>query len=572
MEVAGVPKEWVRIDRPELQVRPNETDDVIISFKPLRRPDSAPGDYRPQVTIAVKDDPTQALTADVPLRILPYSGFGVALETKLIKSGERVRLHLHNQGSATLPITVSGRDPKAAAPTNGALRFTFSPAPIMIAAGQRVVVDGQVAVRKRRLMGESERHPFDLLVRNGDASGFLIATRGYVIDQPALPRWAIFAIGGLALAGLALLVLALLVLLIPPPAPVIESFAPGDSRVQAGQPLTVNWETQNTDGVTLFVNDTEIASYDAQTTSAQIDTTGYDGDLMLELIASGSRATAAATAQASVFTPLYIETFTAEPQPVVRFIPQVMTLMWNAPGATSVDLQGAPGLESLSEGGASGAINIQLLLDETVPAITLIALAQNDLGETAQATITLQVINPLCAPSSDILVYQYPDTTSQVISTILVSANEPVIVDGQNPEGDWLRVRLSEDTYGWLHQASVLCAGSFDPADLPVYEVVMPPTATFTPSPTATNTHTPTLTFTATVTFTLTASATPTPSPTRTPSRTATSRPTRTATNTPTTSAPNALSSTDKTDEATPVVIIEPGPPMTPTPSRTPRP
>ena len=42
--------------------------------------------------------------------MLPYGGFGMALERNRLKPGDRFRLHLHNQGSAPLPINLIARD------------------------------------------------------------------------------------------------------------------------------------------------------------------------------------------------------------------------------------------------------------------------------------------------------------------------------------------------------------------------------------------------------------------------------------------------------------------------------
>src|SRR5258708_4035140 len=72
IEVDGVPKEWLRLDRSQLELEPNGDGSVVISFKPLRRSESAPGDYK--VTLRVKSDsaPDQPADAVLTLRVRSY--------------------------------------------------------------------------------------------------------------------------------------------------------------------------------------------------------------------------------------------------------------------------------------------------------------------------------------------------------------------------------------------------------------------------------------------------------------------------------------------------------------------
>jgi hypothetical protein len=171
VDVIGLPREWVRIDRPELEVAPSKTEQVIVSFKPLRHSNSTPGDYPVTVIVRHKHETTTLLKGDLTLHVLPFSGFGMGLESRELTQDSRFRLHLHNQGSAPLPLTISGLD------RENLLRVVISPAKLTLAPGQRMVVQGQARLRKSALFGDSARYPFDILVRSGDKSGFLAAAR-----------------------------------------------------------------------------------------------------------------------------------------------------------------------------------------------------------------------------------------------------------------------------------------------------------------------------------------------------------------------------------------------------------
>ena len=195
VEVKGVPKDWARIDRPDLEIAAEQNADVIINFKPRRRSDSAPGDYTAQIVVYPKKKPDIKLKGSVHLQVLAYGGFGMALEHNRLKPGDRFRLHLHNQGNAPLPINLIARD------LGGGLNFVIPNAHLTLAPGQRIRSFRDRRNRKPRISSAKPReHSFDLIARSGDAAAFTVATRAYVDEKPPLPSWAAFAFGGIALA------------------------------------------------------------------------------------------------------------------------------------------------------------------------------------------------------------------------------------------------------------------------------------------------------------------------------------------------------------------------------------
>src|SRR5690606_33704897 len=60
----GLPRDWVRIDRQTVEIAPDKTATVVMSFKPLRRSESAPGDYQAFVTVRPNRDGAAMLNAD----------------------------------------------------------------------------------------------------------------------------------------------------------------------------------------------------------------------------------------------------------------------------------------------------------------------------------------------------------------------------------------------------------------------------------------------------------------------------------------------------------------------------
>src|SRR5574342_426321 len=153
-----MPPEWIRVDRPELEIDGNDSTQVLVNFRPARRSDTKPGDYSVTIRVAPKDNPEAKVEAHLTVHILAFSGFGMALESDRVASGGRFRLYLHNQGSAPLPLTVSGRD------TSGKLRFIIPGSKVSLMPGQRMVVQGEVKPLRPALVGKPRQHPFDLIV------------------------------------------------------------------------------------------------------------------------------------------------------------------------------------------------------------------------------------------------------------------------------------------------------------------------------------------------------------------------------------------------------------------------
>ena len=328
VEVTGVPKAWVRIDRAEFDLRPEDPAFVQISFKPVRKPDSAPGDYPITVTVRTKSDLSQALQCIVTLRLLPFGGFGMALEKRLLAPDQPFRVHLHNQGSADLPVTLSIRDPA------DRLRVTLLPERAILKPNQRLVVNGTARPRYKRLSGNSRRYPFDVVVRSDDAAAWTVAQRTYLTERPSLPGWAIYALIGLILILVLGGVGALLLLLRPPAPPTVTSFSVQPPQVPAGQALQAAWDADGAASLTLSLNGAVVQTLDGNVESASLSTDGLEGVVRVALLASNSGGEASAEATAVVTPPLTIETFNANPNEVVRNVVLPVTFAWSAPGAS----------------------------------------------------------------------------------------------------------------------------------------------------------------------------------------------------------------------------------------------
>jgi hypothetical protein len=493
IEVTGMPAEWIRVDRREIEIDPNDTAQVSINFKPLRRSESKPGNYTITVRVALKDNPDAKLDAHFPVTILSFGGFGMALEAKRIASGDRFRLHIHNQGSGILPVNITGRD------TGDKLRYNILTPQASLAPGQRLVIQGEVKPKKPSLFGQRRIHPFDLVVRSNNASHFMAVVRGQFIEKPMLPTWVpILVIAFILLIGSALALLAALALQ-PAPAPHIADFRVNSTQVAQGSPLIVNWAATNVAEISLSLNGTPIiANSGMQTSGIQLDTSDLKGNVNLALVAKNADKQDIATQIVFIYQPLGTGFFTANPPQLVRYVVQNLTVSWSIPGAVTTRLAGLDAFSTTPVQPNYGAdATIQGIAGIASKPFTLTLYAKDEVGNEQQQTLDIAMINPECAPLKDTVTLRAgPDRAHQVVGTIPAGVN--VVVDAQDSSGKWLRAQLSGGNSGWGERAAFTCKPNFNVGDLYkelTVPTVPPPTPTIvptakTPAPTATATGT----------------------------------------------------------------------------------
>lgn len=492
--VSGLPREWIRVMPSQVEIGPESSSEISISIKPLRRSDSRPGDYRLEVSVAPLDmDAEEALmhrqTVHTPIRILPFSGFGLVLEPRRITVGERFRLHMHNQGSAELPITLSARrvldDGEREARSNGVF-VTFSPPQVRFAPGQRLAVTGTARPVQTPLFGDPRVLAFDVIARSGDAAAYTIAQRAYLAVKPPLPRWSLFALIGIGLTLAVMIGIAVLGLFNQATSPVIDRFSIRQAVVEQGTPIEVDWEARNAEAITLLVDDLLVADdIDPASGYAQISSSAIAGGLTITIQARSGDRLAEASAQVEVLAPLALDSFTVEPTPIVRYVAQVITLRWQVNGAVTSALGGVERMTTAPTTGvfaSQGEIVFNAIPMQSAYTLTLSAASAD--GRSLSEDVTITTVEPECAAAVDLSLRASPDPAGQIIST--VPAGTRVVVDARDISGAWLRVHGGR---GWGELAQFTCDPIFNPLDL-LQELTVatlaPPTVTPSPTPTAT--------------------------------------------------------------------------------------
>jgi pSer/pThr/pTyr-binding forkhead associated (FHA) protein len=536
VEVDGLPAEWVRLDRPTPRVSAQNSAEVLINIKPTRRYDSKPGLYPVSVRVYPQENPEMKLQAEITLQVLPFSGFGMALQNQRLKGKERFRLHLHNQGSSNLPLTVSatgvdvppvavlaGAKPiggkssanlsareharlmtQGARKTSDTLDFNINSAQVTLAPGARQMVQLEARPKRTSMFGAPREHVFDVSVRSGDPSGFLAIQRAYYTETPPLPHWTLYVIAAGVLAMMLLIVGGLLLVLRqPPPEPVIASMIiqNGSAQIPRGETLSISWQATDVANLSISLNGTPVSSVtDPELNSINLSTENLSGQVVVSLLGTNGDRQASASQTINIYQPMQPEFFAAEPAQMVRYVVQPLVLRWNVPGAVSIRLSG---LESFSTTqlqpsfGAEGTISDIVGIPQNPFSITLIA--EDEIGNTLEQSVTIDVVNPECIPAGEsVSLRAGPDVAHQVVGTLNPGAR--VVVDAQDAGRRWLRVQLSGGAAGWGQRTEFACAPNFNVDNLQI-AVNVPPAPTPLP---------------------LTATLTPTLTPTRTPTSTAT--------------------------------------------------
>lgn len=491
VQISGLPEGWPRVNRPFLELDPGENALVLINIKPLRRSDSAPGEYIARAIVSLHEKPDEKVEVPFRVMILPYSGFGMALAARRIGVQDRFKLYIHNQGSAPLPLYIVGQDPRKQ------LQFNIKPSQITLSPGQRMQIQGEIKPMRGQLFGGMQEYPFDLVVKSIDNAHFSASIRGHLLYRPTFPLW-VTILGALTVLTLfALMFLGLASLLNRTPTPEIQRFLVNQGLQEVRGALEITWEVENAEEISVRVNDLILLSgVDPDQGSAQINTGDLSGEARVELIAVNGDQQATETRTIMIIAPITIVQFEVIPPTLYRHVTQTLTINYNAPTAIDVQLSGlagiaAPPLPTLTTNNGSIAL---VILPSNNFSLTLTATDSS--GESVQQVLNVSLLEARCAAiGPNVNLYQAPDLTSNVIST--VSSGGEVIANGRTPASDWIRTTLNGVDV-WGASGNFTCIGFEvsalrDVAPPPIRTTPIAPPLTVVPNLNLTPLPTPTI-------------------------------------------------------------------------------
>ncbi len=516
IETDGVPGDWVRLERVEAVLKPGERAHISVSFKPPRKPDTVPGDYTCTVRVRSKSRPTQTVDAVMPLRVLPYSGFGIDLGRRQVDNGQVFPVYVHNQGNAPLSLRFEGGD-KA-----NALEVDFQPSRVNLGAGQRMTIRAQARWQQPFYFGSPRQQEFAVVAHADDPSAFQAALPAVLTVRPLFHGWRLAALeGGVVVVLLA--VIGLLVLLTRPAPPQVVNLSASAAEVVPGQPITLSWVAQDAREVYIEVDGLrQELALSPEDTEATL-TLPNPGAHEVALVAVSGDQVARESVTVYVAEPLEIASFSATPQTLVRYVTQEVVLAWDVPGGTHVRLLGLEALTGEPDAAEYQATDSRLVRASPGEPVTITLVAQGRAGQVAERSLTLAMEDPVCTVRADETpVRAGPSDLHRLL--MQVEAGQAVVPDRRDGSGTWLRVFATGEQRVWIPAEALDCLNLY-PLALAVDPA--PPTPEPTATPTSTATATPTWTPTATLTFT------PAPTLTRTPTALPSATPPPTLTRTP---------------------------------------
>lgn len=480
IQVEGVPKEWVRLDRSELDLPAGEDMEIGVSFRPLRRSDSTPNDYPVIFKVRPQSHPDHVTEVATKLKVLQYNGFGAALGTPLIEGNQHFQLYIHNQGNGPLSLNFYSHSPS--------VHVDIQPQRITLKAGERQTISGQVRPRRPKLLGSSRDHKYVVISRSLDAAGFQVPIGGIYREKPTLPPWApLIALAGFFVVAALVIIAALAILSSGDDdntpetanvAPTIQVFSLASSEVIWNEPFQVTWAADQAETITLTVEraGTIVGEYSQPDASGQTSIILEEaGRYTLTLIAENDtevvrQNTAVVVRPALTLSIVYPPNQTE----LYRNVEQQITLNWSVNWTQNLAITDPNRLppQVMLHSPPLGYENTNVAASGTDQIITVRPTTVDPI------VILLQSIGPddIQAQNEERVAVVYPSCTLQLAATdvfggpaaqgypllLSLAPNVVVEVDARDSTGNWLRIRLDgqnliQQSFGWIQAQGTTC-------------------------------------------------------------------------------------------------------------------
>ncbi len=477
IDVEGLPRSWVRIDRNDFRLAAGHDIDVGVTFKPSRRPESKPGRYDVKITLSFAETRFAPVNIETQLDILQFNGYGAVLGTPLLEAGEPFQLYIHNQGNGSLPLRFHGED------KGNLLTYQITPDTLTLGPGERKVINGTVRPKRRRFIGQETLHEYVILTKSLAPAGFVAPVSGEVRLIPLVRPWTV----PLLFLPLVALVVLIGALVLPSgegtqavslPAPVINGFTVNGQNtafeVQPDTPLVIEWTSQHADAIEVVALDSElnVAVQAVLATSAPGSHLLYlprSDTYTVQLSATNATQTTTADPVTVTVTPVIMLRGTVflgedETQYTTLYrnvIDQQLVVEWLSDRQQAEDSilslivqsNGNPQLTRQTVINDTNGV-YTLDIDTTTMVETVSPVRLQLVGDGFGASVTIPVLYPACVVErGTISVYTAPGIGDEGLMTLL-PAQTRFRLDGRNPAG-WVRIIVpavvpTSGYYGWV--------------------------------------------------------------------------------------------------------------------------
>lgn len=245
LAVEGIDGEWFAIPVSQFTIGPGESATHKVFFKPSRAPESLAGAYPFSIKVRSLDSgEVRQLGGELVIR--QFFGLASDIDPKRgVLSGVRpydyFEVMIVNYGNATQKVQLFGMDDE------DELQFKFEEEVVTLSPGQQKTINLTIRAKSRKILSSSVLHGVNIQARNLEHQSVSTSTQATVQQNPLVT--------GTTLA--ALILLAVIVgfwFSLMPKTPTV-SLTVDPAKAKVGQNVTVRWESNNADGVTVNLDD-----------------------------------------------------------------------------------------------------------------------------------------------------------------------------------------------------------------------------------------------------------------------------------------------------------------------------
>ncbi|MBM7773828.1 hypothetical protein JOD54_004032 [Actinokineospora baliensis] len=201
VDVIGPPAPWATVTPSGVNLLPNESTTVTVTFAPPRSADVTAGTVPFGVRVFAQEDPEGSVMTEGELDIAPFDAIGAEVVPAKVEgaSGATFEIAVDNLGNQTAPLRLAAVDPEAE------LTFAFRHSEITLEPGTTAYVRLRVSPPRRFLRGQPVRRPFKVTVT--PETGDPVVAEGTYVQRQLLPKWVLPALAALLAFLLAIIVL-----------------------------------------------------------------------------------------------------------------------------------------------------------------------------------------------------------------------------------------------------------------------------------------------------------------------------------------------------------------------------
>ncbi len=243
--ILGLDGEWVIIPVSQIELRPNDKQEVKVFFKPPRSSESSAGSFPFVVKVRSLTNSEQRTSGGM-LTIKPFHSLSVELNPRrgVITSTKQNNVFtatVMNMGNSEHDVQLSADDPEEAC------TYDFDDEQVTLRPGQQMDVEFAVTPKKKSPLGSSRLVGFIVTARSTSVKGVASTVQGQLEIRP------FFTPMKLVFATLVMILLGIFWLTQPKPATIrLEILGP--KKVYQGTKVTVRWVAENSNAVKILAS------------------------------------------------------------------------------------------------------------------------------------------------------------------------------------------------------------------------------------------------------------------------------------------------------------------------------